>query len=101
MKSDAMEVRDLQYSNTNSHSHFLHLKRMVKDPHQFTQGEASCCGKYSPNDANVYGPKTNEVSCLIKESYESSSTVRPQKSQRIFLPLETSFTYLYIIASRH
>lgn len=26
MKSAAMEVKDLHYSNTNPHNHFLHLK---------------------------------------------------------------------------
>lgn len=68
----------------------------MKDPHQFTQGEA--IWKCSPN---AYGPKTDEVSCSIKESYESSSRLTPQKSQMILLLLETSFTPQFMIASRH
>lgn len=63
------------------------------------QGEA--IWKWSPNDPNVYGPKTDEASCSIKESYESSSRVTPQKSQRILLLLETSFTPQFMITSRH
>jgi len=74
---------------------------MVKDPPQFTQGEASCSSKYSPYDAKVYGPKTDEANCSMKESYKSSSRIRPQKLQRIFLPLETSFIPQFMTVSRH